>query len=110
MRRTLDPITLRLFVAVCEERNIARAAAREAIVASAVSKRIAALEQAVGAALVVRGLAAQHRIHRAARGEADAHFVEGVGKAQAFAAGQTMRRVQRHAQVVGPIRQCAHAT
>ena len=27
MRRTLDPITLRLFVAVCEERNIARAAA-----------------------------------------------------------------------------------
>jgi len=55
MRRTLDPVTLRLFVAVCEERNIARAAAREAIVASAVSKRIAALEQAVGTALLVRG-------------------------------------------------------
>jgi DNA-binding transcriptional LysR family regulator len=55
MRRTLDPVTLRLFVAVCEERNIARAAAREAIVASAVSKRIAALEQSVGATLLVRG-------------------------------------------------------
>ena len=55
MRRTLDPVTLRLFVAVCEERNIARAAAREAIVASAVSKRIAALEPAVGAPLIVRG-------------------------------------------------------
>lgn len=55
MRRTLDPVTLRLFVAVCEERSIARAAAREAIVASAVSKRIAALEQALGAALLVRG-------------------------------------------------------
>jgi DNA-binding transcriptional LysR family regulator len=55
MRRTLDPVTLRLFVAVCEERNIARAAAREAIVASAVSKRIAALEQAVGTPLLVRG-------------------------------------------------------
>jgi DNA-binding transcriptional LysR family regulator len=55
MRRTLDPVTLRLFVAVCEERNIARAAAREAIVASAVSKRIAALEQAVGTTLLVRG-------------------------------------------------------
>ncbi len=55
MRRTLDPVTLRLFVAVCEERNIARAAQREAIVASAVSKRIAALEQGVGAALIVRG-------------------------------------------------------
>ncbi|HEX6720022.1 MAG TPA: LysR family transcriptional regulator [Burkholderiaceae bacterium] len=55
MRRTLDPVTLRLFVAVCEERNIARAAQREAIVASAVSKRIAALEQSVGSALIVRG-------------------------------------------------------
>lgn len=55
MRRTLDPVTLRLFVATCEERNIARAAAREAIVASAVSKRIAALEQALGATLLVRG-------------------------------------------------------
>lgn len=55
MRRTLDPVTLRLFVAVCEERNIARAAAREAIVASAVSKRIAALEHGLGTALVVRG-------------------------------------------------------
>jgi DNA-binding transcriptional LysR family regulator len=41
MARTFDPTTLRLFVAVCEERNIARAAEREAIVASAVSKRIA---------------------------------------------------------------------
>jgi DNA-binding transcriptional LysR family regulator len=53
--RHFDPVTLRLFVAVCEERNIARAAAREALVASAVSKRIAAVEQAVGAPLLVRG-------------------------------------------------------
>jgi len=55
MRRILDPVTLRLFVAVCEERTIARAATREAIVASAVSKRIAALEQSLGTALLVRG-------------------------------------------------------
>lgn len=55
MRRPIDPVTLRLFVAVCEERNIARAAAREAIVASAVSKRIGALEQDIGAPLLVRG-------------------------------------------------------
>jgi DNA-binding transcriptional LysR family regulator len=54
-RNTFDPITLRLFVAVCEERNIARAAEREAIVASAVSKRIAAIEAEVGAPLLVRG-------------------------------------------------------
>lgn len=53
--RTFDPVTLRLFVAVCEERNIARAAEREAIVASAVSKRIAAIEAEVGAPLLVRG-------------------------------------------------------
>jgi len=54
-RNTFDPVTLRLFVAVCEERNIARAAEREAIVASAVSKRIAAIESEVGAPLLVRG-------------------------------------------------------
>lgn len=50
-----DPVTLRLFVAVCEEGNIARAAAREALVASAVSKRIAAVEAQIGAPLLVRG-------------------------------------------------------
>lgn len=55
MARAFDPVTLRLFVAVCEERNIARAAAREALVASAVSKRIAAAEAAVGTPLLVRG-------------------------------------------------------
>jgi DNA-binding transcriptional LysR family regulator len=52
---TFDPTTLALFVAVCEERNIARAAGREAIVASAVSKRIAAIEGEIGTALLVRG-------------------------------------------------------
>ena len=55
MARHFDPVTLRLFVAVCEERSIARAAQREAIVASAVSKRIAAIEADVGAPLLVRG-------------------------------------------------------
>ncbi len=55
MKRHFDPVTLRLFIAVCEERNIARAAEREAIVASAISKRIAAIEEQVGVALVKRG-------------------------------------------------------
>jgi DNA-binding transcriptional LysR family regulator len=55
MSRHLDPVTLRLFVAACEERNIARAAAREALVPSAVSKRIAAVEAAIGSPLLVRG-------------------------------------------------------
>ena len=55
MARPLDPVSLRLFVAVCEEGNIARAAEREALVASAVSKRIAAIEAEIGAPLLVRG-------------------------------------------------------
>jgi len=55
MPRHFDPVTLRLFIAVCEERNIARAAERESLVASAVSKRIAAIEAEVGAPLLVRG-------------------------------------------------------
>jgi len=55
MHRHFDPVTLRVFVAVCEERNIARAAARDSLVASAVSKRIAAIEREIGATLLVRG-------------------------------------------------------
>lgn len=55
MARHLDVVTLRLFVAVCEEGSIARAAEREAIVASAVSRRIAAIEDQIGAPLLVRG-------------------------------------------------------
>ncbi len=55
MLKDFDPVTLRLFVAVCEEMNIAAAAEREALVASAVSKRIAAIEREVGTPLLVRG-------------------------------------------------------
>lgn len=55
MKRHFDPVTLRMFVAVCEEQNIARAAARESIVASAISKRIGALEQEIGVSLLKRG-------------------------------------------------------
>lgn len=52
--RDLDLTTLRLFVAVCEARNIARAAEQQAIVGSAISKRLAALEDTVGTPLLVR--------------------------------------------------------
>lgn len=55
MAHDIDIVTLRLFIAVCEEGNIARAAEREAIVASAVSRRIAAVEYDVGTPLLVRG-------------------------------------------------------
>jgi DNA-binding transcriptional LysR family regulator len=52
--RDLDLTTLRLFVAVCETRNIARAAAQQAMVGSAISKRLAALEHTVGTPLLLR--------------------------------------------------------
>jgi DNA-binding transcriptional LysR family regulator len=55
MERPFDPVTLRIFVAVCEEGSIAAAAAREHVVASAVSKRIAAIEHDVGSPLLTRG-------------------------------------------------------
>jgi DNA-binding transcriptional LysR family regulator len=55
MAHDIDIVSLRLFIAVCEEGNIARAADREAIVASAVSRRIAAIEEDIGTPLLVRG-------------------------------------------------------
>ncbi|EDZ97814.1 transcriptional regulator, LysR family, partial [Burkholderia sp. H160] len=50
----IDQVTLRLFIAVCEEGTIARAAEREFIAPSAVSKRLADLEALVEVALLSR--------------------------------------------------------
>lgn len=52
--RDLDLTTLRLFVAVCDAGNIARAGEKCAIVGSAISKRLAQLEATVGTPLLVR--------------------------------------------------------
>ncbi|MBB1593151.1 LysR family transcriptional regulator [Achromobacter sp. UMC46] len=52
--RDLDLTSLRLFVAVCETRNIARAGANANIVGSAISKRMAQLEDVVGTKLLSR--------------------------------------------------------
>ena len=52
--RDLDLTTLRLFVSVCETGNMRRAAEESNMVASAVSKRLAQLEDAVGAQLLLR--------------------------------------------------------
>jgi hypothetical protein len=46
--RSFDPISLRLFIAVCEECNIASAARREGLVPSAVGKRVAQMEAETG--------------------------------------------------------------
>lgn len=50
-----DPVSLRLFVAICEVRSITEAAERENITPSAVSKRLTALEEQIGAPLLDRG-------------------------------------------------------
>lgn len=50
----LDLTTLRLFVAACDHRNIARAGEQEHIGASAISKRLAQLEEQLHAALFER--------------------------------------------------------
>ncbi len=50
----LDPVSLRLFVAVMEENTIAAAAAREHLAASAVSRRLADLEAALCVDLFIR--------------------------------------------------------
>lgn len=52
--RDLDLTSLRLFAAVCETGNIARAGDRASIVPSAISKRLAQLEETVGTPLFVR--------------------------------------------------------
>ncbi|WP_158747784.1 LysR substrate-binding domain-containing protein [Acidisphaera sp. L21] len=49
-----DLLTLRLFVATCEEQSIAKAAERENIAASAVSKRLSDLEAVVNNTLIYR--------------------------------------------------------
>ena len=50
----LDPVSLRLFVAVMEENTISAAAAREHLAASAVSRRLADLEAALQVELFTR--------------------------------------------------------
>lgn len=50
----LDPVSLRLFVAVMEEGTIRDAAVRENIAASAVSKRLSELEQTLNSSLFTR--------------------------------------------------------
>jgi DNA-binding transcriptional LysR family regulator len=50
----MDLVTLQLFMVLCEEGNLTRAATRQAIAPSAASKRLSSLEQALGVLLVER--------------------------------------------------------
>ncbi|MEY4138792.1 MAG: hypothetical protein RLZZ371_974 [Pseudomonadota bacterium] len=49
-----DPVSLRVFVAICEEQSFREAAERENLTTSAVSKRLASLEESIGALLLER--------------------------------------------------------
>ncbi|SFI94791.1 LysR family transcriptional regulator [Bradyrhizobium sp. Gha] len=53
--RDLDILTLQLFVAICEEGSLTRAARREGIAPSAASKRLSDLEKALQSELFHRG-------------------------------------------------------
>jgi DNA-binding transcriptional LysR family regulator len=90
----LDLTTLRLFVLVCELGNIARAGERSSMVGSAISKRLAQLEDQLGTSLLVRkrhGVVptpagqtllerAREMLDGAARIEADMrHYAAGAG-------------------------------
>lgn len=55
MARHLDLTSMRLFLAVCEEGSITRAADRVGIAASAISKRISEMEKHAGLQLLTRG-------------------------------------------------------
>lgn len=54
--RDIDLVSLRLFLSALEEGSLARAAARENIVPSAVSKRMSEMEEAFGVLLLDRGV------------------------------------------------------
>lgn len=65
--RDIDLKTLRLFVSVCDQQNMARAAELAHIEPSAISKRIAQLEADLGTPLLMR---ARRGVHPTAAGEA----------------------------------------
>ena len=82
--RDIDLKTLRLFVAVCDHRSMARAAELAHIEPSAVSKRIAQLEQDLGTPLLERG---RRGVHATAAGESVVEHARNV----LFGVDQMMR-------------------
>ena len=52
--RRIDFVTLKLFVAIADERSLTRAAEREHLALAAVSKRVSDLESQLGIALLYR--------------------------------------------------------
>ena len=86
--RDLDPVSIRLFLATLEEGSIARAAARESIVPSAVSKRISEMESELRVPLLDRSVKG---VHPTPAGEAMARhartLLQGMDRMQREMAG-----------------------
>lgn len=86
--RDLDPVSIRLFLATLEEGSIARAAARENILPSAVSKRISEMESELRVPLLDRSVKG---VHPTPAGEALAHharaLLQGMDRMQREMAG-----------------------
>jgi DNA-binding transcriptional LysR family regulator len=86
--RDIDPVSIRLFLATLEEGSIARAAARENIVPSAVSKRISELEAELRVPLLDRSVKG---VQATPAGEALAHharaLLQGLDRMQREMAG-----------------------
>lgn len=100
----LDVYSLRLFAAVAEQGSIARAAAQEHIAASALSRRVADLEHALGVHLLVRS----------ARGieltEAGRFVFERARRIDQDLQGLAQQARGLGGQVVGQVRLCANAS
>lgn len=104
MARRLDPYSLQLFVTAAQEGSMARAAAKENIAASALSRRIADLEHTFGVPLLVRSA---HGIALTDAGRA------AYDRARQFEVGleTLLRDVQSLGGVVaGRVRLCANAS
>lgn len=76
--RRIDPTSARLFLSIIEEGSIARAAAREHIVPSAISRRLGELEALFGVALVERS---RSGVKPTPAGEALAHHARMIQQA-----------------------------
>lgn len=104
----LDVLSLRLLVATAEEGSIARAAARENIAASALSRRLAELENVLGVPLLLRSAkgielteAGRHVFERGTRVMQDLHALAQEVQSISGAIVGTVRLVANASAIVG---------
>ena len=97
----IDPYSLELFISVVEEGSIARAASRNHIAPSALSRRIADLEGAIGAALLIRSPSGVQLTEAGQHAYASARSIhgqlEGMAREVQSMSGQVAGVVRLHA-------------